>query len=112
MAALFFRQVERCRSTQLAEIFSLPPINHLAKGGFHSNVFFHGLSQSNNSLAWALQNFSGFLTESRYIFSYCAGLFMWAPFEKAGEGLKIRFSLRMDVISDMRLIISWTAKEK
>jgi hypothetical protein len=43
----------------LYETFSLPPMNHLALGAFHSSVFFHGVNQSSR-FAQPSQNRTGF----------------------------------------------------
>src|SRR5580704_9120887 len=45
MAALFFRQVERCRSRQLYDALILPPVNHLVLGMAPSSTLSHFLNQ-------------------------------------------------------------------
>jgi hypothetical protein len=53
------RAVVMWRSRQLYETFSLPPMNHLALGAFHSSAFFHGVNQSSR-FAQPSQNRTGF----------------------------------------------------
>src|SRR6185436_18293760 len=60
MAALFLRGPSTCRSRQLSERLSLPPINHFAYGSFQSSVFFHGFIHRS-----CLACFSQNRTESR-----------------------------------------------
>jgi hypothetical protein len=58
-AAFVLRGPATWRSMQLYATLSLPPMNHLAYGGFHSSAFFHGLNQW-SSRARCSQNFTGF----------------------------------------------------
>ena len=62
-AALVRRAVVMCRSRQLYETLSLPPMNHLALGALHSSVFFHGVNQW-SCFAQPSQNFRGFFAAS------------------------------------------------
>src|SRR2546429_5001530 len=74
-----------------------PPTNHLANGSFHCITCLHFLNHSSSS-ATRPQNFSGFRTDSRYIRSYCAMLFMCAFALNALGGRKTRFSFSVDSI--------------
>jgi hypothetical protein len=53
MAALFFRQVVTWRSRQFSERFRVPPLNHFAKGGFHSRTRSHLFDQRSVSACCA-----------------------------------------------------------
>src|SRR5208283_4517622 len=97
-AALLAAGVPRCRSRQLKLTFRRPPTNHLALGNFHCKTFFHGLNQTNSSLAARPQNFSGCRMDSLYRARYWAMDFTSARLAKAFGGGKTRSSWSTDVI--------------
>src|SRR5712672_3388324 len=50
ISAALFLSLARCRSTQLYEAFSLPPVNHFQNGGLLvSSAVSHGASQLSRS---------------------------------------------------------------
>src|SRR6516165_4695261 len=98
IAALLPRPAARCRSRQFALTFSLPPVNHLANGSFHSSTLFHFLTQASDS-ACSAQNRSGSSLARFQSASYSARLFTCALAENSGVGAKLRVSFRTLVIS-------------
>src|SRR5260370_24213435 len=113
MAALLGRWVVRCRSRQFSERLSFPPMNHFAKGAFHSRTFRQGFCQE-SSFASRDQNLSGCLIDSRYMRRYCARFLIRAFCANSFAGLKTRFSFKCDsmlrlsiFIDQFRLTIVW-----
>src|SRR5262245_59256591 len=93
MAALFFRQVVRCRSRQLCDTLSLPPVNHFVSGISPSRT----LSHLRNHSSWPAsspQNPAGSSLAFCHIRSYSASLLMWAAAEKSFGGSNLRVSCK------------------
>src|SRR5262245_15239885 len=93
MAALFFRQVVRCRSRQLSLTLIFPPRNHFACGSFHSSTLVHGWNQC-SAFACSPQKPSGSSFARCQSFSYSAMLLTWAWAENSFDGGNSRVSLR------------------
>src|SRR5207244_9875835 len=91
MAALFLRQVSTCRSRQFSDRLRVPPVNHFAKGGVHSNTRSHLFDQRSVS-ACSAQKPSGSLRLRAYSSRYSARLRTCAAWAKAGGGGKTRAS--------------------
>src|ERR1051325_6558483 len=87
IAALLPRPFERCRSMQLYDAFSLPPINHFAHGVSHSRTFFQGLNHSSSFAACAQNPFGSFFALAKN-----PGLRMFADFLNDFGGGKLLFS--------------------
>src|SRR5688572_23891464 len=89
IAALVLRPSFRCRSTQLTDALSWPPMNHFAFGAFHSSSFVQGVAQS-IPLDISAQNASG----SFFAWSYSSCLAAAFAANSAGGG-----NLRVSVSS-------------
>src|SRR5258706_14487775 len=86
-AALLPRPALTCRSRQLYDAFSLPPMNHLAHGESHSRTFFQGLNQSSSLAALAQKALGSFRAWAK-----TRAFLILADFLKALGGGKVLFS--------------------
>src|ERR1700761_5420293 len=95
IAALLRIGPSRWRSRQFTLALILPPTNHSANGGFHTQTFFH-LRYHESSSAALPQNLSGFFSEALCSFWNFFRLPMRAALANFADGLNTRFSFSTD----------------
>src|SRR5436190_15942214 len=97
MAALFLRQVVRCRSIQFYDALILPPTNHFVSGISPSSTLSHLRNQC-RLFASSPQRPAGSSLAFCHSLSYSASLLMWAAATNSRGGGKVRVSCRILVI--------------